>query len=64
MSRITVTMDEALTAQILLLAESEDRSKTNMIRILLREALGARAPAAEAPVDGVEVEAEHEHGWD
>ena len=41
-SRITVTLDDDIRVQISEMAEKEERSKANMIRVLLREALVAR----------------------
>ena len=43
MARVTVSVDDTLMAQIQQLAEAEMRSKANMMRILIVEALEARA---------------------
>jgi hypothetical protein len=40
---LSMRVDKLLTEKIQLLANAEKRSKNNMIRILLEEALGARA---------------------
>jgi hypothetical protein len=43
MARITVTLDSDIMARISSLAKAEQRSMANLTRILLREALEARA---------------------
>ena len=43
MTRITVTLDDDIMARISSLAKTEQRSMSNMTRILLKEALEARA---------------------
>ena len=43
MTRITVTLDDDIMARISSLAKTEQRSMANLTRILLREALEARA---------------------
>lgn len=43
MTRMTVTLDDDIMARISSLAKVEQRSMANLTRILLREALEARA---------------------
>ena len=41
-NRLTVTLNTELMAQIKALAEEENRSKSNIVQVLLKEALDTR----------------------
>jgi len=55
-TRLTVTLEGALLEDIERTAVAEDRSRSNMIRVLLREALQVRAHGERTPLSAPSAE--------